>query len=197
VQKVRLVRHKQRSGAVGAALPRSGGWIALQVAMGNREEVSVTRKFWVTLAAVLGLCLFFNGCTKLVTTTTDNFSAASKMKVTFRDGETLTGRFAEGEQVTFVTFGKVYRAVIEDIGPPDIILTDAYVQEEYDAYAVQRERLEGSELHLRDGATRIRIPRYKIVSVEEITFDKWKTAKGTVFWGFTVLVLSTILNARL
>jgi len=157
----------------------------------------VTRKFWVSLAAAAGLCISIAGCAKLIPSSTEQFSAAKKMKVTFRDGETLTGRFAEGELVTFQTFGKVYRAVIEDVGPPDILLKDAYVQEEYDAYSVQRDRLSGSDLYLRDGTTQIRIPRYKIVSVEEITFDKWKTAKNTIFWGFTGFVLATILSARL
>lgn len=149
------------------------------------------------MAAALGTVLVVNGCAKLVPSTQDNFSAASKMVVTFRDGETLTGRIAEGEDVTYVTFGRVYRATIEEMNPNDILLADAYVQEEYDRFAIQRDRMERSNLHLRDGTTRIRIPRYKIVSVEEIGFDRMKTARGTVFWGFTSFVLSQILGARL
>jgi len=150
--------------------------------------------------AVLGtalVALVVSGCAKRIPSTTDEFSAAKTMVVTFRDGETLTGRFAEGEKVTYVTFGRVYRATIEEMGPPDIILTDAYVQEEYDKYEVQRQRMETATFEVTDGNSRIVVPRYKIVDVEEVTFDKLKTARGTVFWGFTTLVLVGILKSRL
>lgn len=157
----------------------------------------MSHKQTMTLGAILAVSLALSGCAKLIPSSTDNFSAASRMVVTFRDGETLTGRFAEGEAVTYVTFGRVYRARIEDVGPPEIVLGNAYVQEEYDQYDVQRARYEDSILKKRDGTTRIVIPRYKIVSVEEIAFDRVKTARNTVFWGFTAFVLAQILSSRL
>jgi len=147
-------------------------------------------------AAILASSVI-TGCAKLVPSSVDDFSAATEMVITLRDGETITGRFEEGEKVKYVTFGRVYRATIEEIGPADIILGDAYVQEEYDAYRVQRTRMEGAELYRRDGKTRIRIPRYKIVDVQEVTFDKMKSARATIFWGFTTFVLTRILSARL
>ena len=150
----------------------------------------------IVLLSLALLVLAVPGCTKRIPSNTDEFSAAKKMVVTFRDGETLTGKFAEGENITYVTFGRVYKAVIEELGPPDIVLTDAYVEHEYDAYEVQRERMEVSELKITDGTTRIVIPRYKIVSVEEVNFDTMGTARAVIFWGFTFLVTWGILNSR-
>lgn len=141
--------------------------------------------------------LVVGGCSKRVPSTEANFSAAANMVVTFRDGEQLIGRMADGEQVTYVTFGRVYRATIQDVGPPDFVLTDAYVQGEYDRFGVQRDRLENAELYIRDQTTEIRIPRYKIVSVEQVQFDKVVSARNAVFWGFTTFILSQILSARL
>ncbi|NNF08062.1 MAG: hypothetical protein HKN21_14965 [Candidatus Eisenbacteria bacterium] len=158
------------------------------------------KRLFVYLALVsigVSLSMGLTGCAKLISSNEDDFSAAKKMVVTFRDGEQLKGRFAEGEDVTFVTFGRVYRATIEDMGPPNIVLTNAYVQEEYDKFEMQRERMEDSVLKKRDETTQIVIPRYKIRSVEEVTFDQVKTAKLAVFWGFTTFILSSILGARL
>lgn len=151
----------------------------------------------LAVPALAVIALAIGGCSKLVPSTEDNFSAASNMVVTFRDGEQIHGSLAVGEEVTYVTFGRVYRATVTDVGPPDIVLSNAYVQEEYDQYEIQRDRLEDSTLRLRDGRTEITIPRYKIVSVEEVTFDRVRSAQGTLFWGFTTFVLSQILGARL
>lgn len=154
-------------------------------------------KRMLVVAPAAALALACVGCAKQTPSTVEDFSAASKHVVTLRDGETLTGRIAEGEDVTFVTFGRVYRARVEDVGANDIILSGAYVQEEYDRFEVQRDRMEDTELYLRDGTTRIRIPTYKIVDVQEINFDIRRTARSSLFWGFTTFVLSQILSARL
>ena len=141
--------------------------------------------------------LAVGGCTKLNPASIDDFGAAKTVVVTLRDGETIKGRISVGEPVTFTTFGRVYRAEVEEINAGNITLTNAYVQEEYERYGIQRDRMQGGELHLRDGTERISIPAYKIVKVEEVGIDRMKSARAAGFWGFTFFVVAKIMSARL
>jgi hypothetical protein len=126
-----------------------------------------------------------------------DFGAEKTVLVTLRDGETIKGHIDIGEQVTFTTFGRVYRAEVESIGDNgDIVLADAYLQEEYERYGLQRQRMEGSSLHIRDDTQRISIPAYKIVKVEEVSMDRMKSARAAGFWGFTLFVVARIMNTR-
>jgi hypothetical protein len=138
------------------------------------------------------------GCTRLSPAKIADFGAEKTVLVTLRDGETVKGHIDEGENVTFTTFGRVYRAKVESVGDNgDIVLTRPYVQEEYERFGLQRERMEGSVLHVRDQTERIAIPAYKIVKVEEITIDRMKSARAAGFWGFAIFVTARILSARL
>ena len=145
---------------------------------------------------LIAVTLLLSGCARHISSTTEEFSAAKKMVVTMRDGETLTGRFEIGEQVRYVTFGKVYRGTIEDKGPPNIILKDVYLEAIYDRQDVQRTRLEGSDLKVTDESDRLFIPRHKVLSVEEITMDRQKTTRGFFFWTFTSIILGSIISTR-
>jgi hypothetical protein len=126
----------------------------------------------------------------------NDFGALKSLEVTLRDGETISGRIQEGENVTFTTFGRVYRATVEGVDGGNIVLTDIYVQEEYERYRVQRERMESSMLRLRDGTERITIPAYKIVKVEEVSLDRTKSGLAAAFWLFTGFVAAEIMGAR-
>ena len=100
--------------------------------------------------------------------------------------------------MTFTTFGRVYRAKVEDMeNAGNIVLSGAYVQEEYERFSLQRERMEGAQLRITDGTDRISIPAYKIVKVEEVTIDKMKSARASAFWSFTFFVVAKIMGARL
>lgn len=147
--------------------------------------------------AALGLVLAAGGCTKLIPGSMTDFGADKTVVVTLRDGETIKGHIAKGEQVTFTTFGRVYRAEVAEADEAGIVLSNPYVQEEYERYRIQRERMQGSELHIRDNTERISIPAYKIVKVEEVTIDKMKSTRAGGFWAFTVFVVAKILSARL
>ncbi len=143
------------------------------------------------------LVLAAAGCTKLVPASINDFGAEKTVVVTLRDGETIKGHLARGEHVTFTTFGRVYRATVEEADETGIVLSKPYIQEEYERYRIQRERMEGAALHIRDETERITIPAYKIVKVDEVTIDKMKSARAGGFWGFTVFVLAKIMSARL
>ena len=79
----------------------------------------------------------------------------------------------------------------------DITLHNPYVVEEYEQFQLQRERMSKSVLHISDGTEQIQIPAYKIVKVEEISIDRMKTARASIFWAYTVLVAGLIFNAQL
>lgn len=152
--------------------------------------------------AVVVLALLLTGavsaCTKLVPAAVGDFGANKTVVVTLRDGETIRGHIRAGDPVTFTTFGRVYRARVEamdDAG--NIVLGGAYVQEEYEHFSLQRDRMEGARLRITDGTDRISIPAYKIVKVEEVTIDKMKSARASAFWSFTFFVVTTIMRARL
>lgn len=150
------------------------------------------------LAVALATMLAVGGCSKLSPASISDFGAAKNVLVTLRDGETIKGHIDVGQTVTFTTFGRVYRARIESIGDNgDIVLSRPYVQEEYERYQIQRERMVNSTLHVRDQTKTIAIPAYKIVSVQEISMDRMKSARAAGFWGFTLFVLSRILSTRL
>ncbi len=156
---------------------------------------------WLKVVPWLALLLAWAaiGCTKLVPGSVDDFRNAEKeVVVTYRDGETIKGHIAKGEPVTFTTFGRVYRAKVQDVDEAgNIVLNDAYVQEEYERYSLQRERMQGASLHIRDRNQTISVPAYKIVRVEEVRVDKMKSARAAGFWAFTFFVVSKILSARL
>jgi len=145
----------------------------------------------------MALAVAVGGCTKLTRGSIDDFGAAKTVLVTLRDGETIKGRISVGESVVYTALGRVYRARVEDITAGSITLTHPYVQEEYERYHIQRERMQGGKLHLEDGTTRIYIPAYKIVKVERVGFDRMKSARVAGFWGFTFFVVSKIMGARL
>lgn len=150
------------------------------------------------LAVALATMLAVGGCSKLSPASISDFGAAKNVLITLRDGETIKGHIDVGQTVTFTTFGRVYRARIESIGDNgDIVLSRPYVQEEYERYQIQRERMVNSTLHVRDETKTIAIPAYKIVSVQEISMDRMKSARAAGFWGFTLFVLSRILSTRL
>jgi small nuclear ribonucleoprotein (snRNP)-like protein len=135
-------------------------------------------------------------CTQLSPASVNDFGALKSLQVTLRDGETIRGRIQEGENVTFTTFGRVYRATVESVDGGNIVLTDVYVQEEYERFRIQRERMESSTLHLKDGTERITIPAYKIVQVEEVSLDRTKSGLAAAFWLFTGFVAAEIMGAR-
>ena len=150
------------------------------------------------LLLALVLCCVLGGCSRLTPSSVGDFGAEKTVLVTLRDGETIKGHIDVGENVIFTTFGRVYRAEVEEIGDNgDMVLTNAYLQEEYEKYDLQRLRMEGSVLQVRDQTNRISIPAYKIVSVEEISMDRMKSARAAGFWGFTFFVVTRILSARL
>jgi hypothetical protein len=151
-------------------------------------------------ALVLAACtaLAAVSCTQLTPASVADFGAEKNVLVTLRDGETIKGHIDEGEEVTFVTFGRVYRAKVESVGDDGgITLSRPYLQEEYDRFGIQRQRMEGSVLHIRDETERISIPAYKIVKVEEVSFDRMRSARAAGFWGFAAFVTARILGARL
>jgi small nuclear ribonucleoprotein (snRNP)-like protein len=152
--------------------------------------------------AAAALCFLFaaavTGCTKLVPASVDDFGANKTVVVTLRDGETIKGHITKGEKVTFTTFGRVYRARVEDLdNAGNIVLGGVYLQEQFEQFALQRDRMEGSQLRVTDGTERISIPAYKIVKVEEVTTDRMKSARAAGFWGFTGFVVGKIMGARL
>lgn len=151
------------------------------------------------MALALAGSLALGACTQLSPASVDDFGAEKKVVVTLRDGETLRGRIRPGESVKFTTFGRVYRAEVESVDDNgNIVLSGAYLQEQYEAYDIQRSRMEGSELRIQDdGSSRISIPAYKITKVEEISMDRAKSARAAVFWGFTVFVVSQVMSSRL
>jgi hypothetical protein len=148
--------------------------------------------------AVLSVLLSSSGCTQLSPGTVDDFGAEKRVKVTLRDGETIKGHIDDGSSVTFTTFGRVYRATVTKVSDNgDITLGNVYVQEEYERYQLQRERMETARLRVQDDTDQIYIPAYKIAEVQEISVDRMKTARVAVFWTYTVLVGAFILSARL
>lgn len=154
-------------------------------------------RFSVGLSWALILALAVGGCTKLAPASTSDFGAEKTVLVTLRDGETLKGHIDVGENVIFTTFGRVYRAEVESVSDNgDIVLANAYIQEEYEKYWLQRERMEDATLRVRDDTQRISIPAYKIVKVEEVSMDRMKSARAAGFWGFTVFVVARIMNTR-
>ena len=154
-------------------------------------------RFSVGLSWALILALAVGGCAKLTPASTADFGAEKTVLVTLRDGETLKGHIDVGRKVTFTTFGRVYRAEVESVSDNgDIVLVDPYIQEEYEKYQVQRERMEDATLRIRDETQRISIPAYKIVKVEEVSMDRMKSARAAGFWGFTVFVVARIMNTR-
>ena len=155
---------------------------------------------WRAAVVVLALLLTgaVSGCTKLVPASVDDFGANKTVVVTLRDGETIKGHIRRGESVTFTTVGRVYRARVEDMdNAGNIVLAGAYVQEEYERFSLQRDRMEGAQLRITDGTDRISIPAYNIVKVEEVTIDKMKSARASGFWSFTFFVVAKIMGARL
>ncbi len=150
------------------------------------------------LLLALAFTCVLGGCSQLTPASVGDFGAEKTVLVTLRDGETIKGHIDLGESVIFTTFGRVYRAEVESIGDNgDMVLANAYLQEEYEKYDLQRMRMEGSVLQIHDEIDRISIPAYKIVSVEEISMDRMKSARAAGFWGFTIFVVSRILSARL
>lgn len=154
----------------------------------RRRAVVLLTLVWVLAAG---------GCTKLTPGSIDDFGAAKTVLVTLRDGETIKGRISVGAPVVFTTLGRTYHARVEDITAGSITLTRPYLQEQFERYHVQRERMQGGELHIEDGTGRILIPAYKIVKVEQVRFDRMKSARAAGFWGFTFFVVSKIMGARL
>lgn len=155
------------------------------------------RRIVAALAALSSL-LSAVGCTKLTPANVNDFGAEKRVLVTLRDGETIKGHIDVGSSVTFTTFGRVYRAEVADVSDNgDITLGKVYVQEEYERYQLQRERMESAVLRVQDNTDQIYIPAYKIAEVQEISVDRMKTARAAVFWGYTVLVGTFILSARL
>lgn len=135
---------------------------------------------------------------KLTPASTADFGAEKSVLVTLRDGETIKGHIDVGENVIFTTFGRVYRAEVESVSDNgDIVLSNAYVQEEYEQYWLQRERMEDATLRVQDETQRISIPAYKIVKVEEVSMDRGRSAWAAGFWGFTIFVASMIMGTRL
>jgi small nuclear ribonucleoprotein (snRNP)-like protein len=154
-------------------------------------------RFSAGLSWVLILALTAGGCSKLAPATTADFGAEKAVLVTLRDGETIKGHIDVGENVTFTTFGRVYRAEVESVSDNgDIVLSNAYIQEEYERYWLQRQRMENATLRVQDETQRISIPAYKIVKVEEVSMDRMKSARAAGFWGFTMFVVARIMNAR-
>ena len=138
------------------------------------------------------------GCTKLSPAQISDFGALKNLQVTLRDGETLRGKIQEGQDVTFTTFGRVYRARVESVDPQagDIVLHQLFVQEEYEKFEVQRTRMEDSELRITDDTTRITIPAYKIVKVEEVSMDRRESALAAGFWLWTGVIIADIMGSR-
>ena len=148
------------------------------------------------------ITIALTGCSKHIPATTDDFSTAKNLVVTLRDGEQVKGKIEDGENVLYVTRGRIYRATVDRVIPgQSVVLRDAYLEEKYDDYETQRRRYETSELRIEDEEAteivdgRITIPYRHIVSVEETTLDKFKSARRFVFWGFTALVGGFILSA--
>jgi small nuclear ribonucleoprotein (snRNP)-like protein len=154
-------------------------------------------RFSVGLSWALVLVLSAGGCAKLTPASTADFGAEKSVLVTLRDGETIKGHIDVGENVIFTTFGRVYRAEVESVSDNgDIVLANAYIQEEYDKFWLQRERMEDATLRVTDDTQRISIPAYKVVKVEEVSMDRMKSARAAGFWGFTVFVVARIMNTR-
>ena len=148
--------------------------------------------------AALAAMLIFPACSQLSPAAISDFGAEKTLLITLRDGETIKGHIDEGEAVTFITFGRVYRAEVESLGDNgDIVLTDLYIQEEYERFALQRQRMEGSILQVRDDTQSISIPAYRIVKVEEVSMNRGRSAWAAGFWGFTIFVTSMVMGTRL
>lgn len=148
---------------------------------------------WMAVVFLLPLA----GCTKLSPSQVSDFGALKNLQVTLRDGETLRGKIQEGQDVNFTTFGRVYRARVETVDQAgNITLTHLYVQEEYEKYEVQRDRMTDSQLRITDDTQRVSIPAYKIVKVEEITMDRTQSALAAAFWLWTGVIIADIMGAR-
>lgn len=148
------------------------------------------------LAAVALVCAA--GCSTLSPASVDDFGAEKTLLVTLRDGQTVKGHIDEGESVVFTTFGRVYRAEIQSLSDNgDIVLTNLFIQEEYEKYSVQRQRMESSVLRIEGDTESVSIPAYQIVQVEEISMDKGRSSWSAGFWGFTAFVAAMIMSTRL
>jgi len=127
-----------------------------------------------------------------------DFGAEKTVVVTLRDGETIKGHLDVGEEVTVTSIGRVYRAEVESLSDNgDMVLKNPYLQEEYGGFSLQRERMKRSQLEISGGIERIEVSAYKIVKVEETSFDRMKSARAAGFWGFTIFVAASVLSARL
>ena len=147
----------------------------------------------------VALCLgAAGGCSQLSPASVADFGAEKTVVVTLRDGETIKGHIDIGEQVTFTSIGRVYRAEVESLSDNgDLVLKNPYLQEEYGSFALQRERMKESVLEVPGGVERIEVPAYKILKVEEISLDRMRSARAAGFWGFTLFVAASVLSARL
>jgi hypothetical protein len=156
------------------------------------------RSRWLRSGAFVCLVLLAAGCTKLVPAAVTDFGAEKNILVTLRDGETVKGHIEAGSWVTYTSIGRVYRAQVDSVSlGGDIVLKRPYLQEEYGRYSLQHERMSESLLQIPSGLERIEIPAYKIVGVEEVAFDRARSARVTAFWGITLYVATSILGARL
>ena len=156
------------------------------------------RSPWLRGGAFVCLVLLAAGCTKLVPAASTDFGAEKNILVTLRDGETVKGHIEEGSWVTYTSIGRVYRAQVDSVSlGGDIVLKRPYLQEEYGRYSLQRERMGESLLQIPSGVDRIEIPSYKIVKVEEVAFDRARSARALGFWGVTLYVTASILGSRL
>lgn len=156
------------------------------------------RSPWLRGGAFLCLVLLAAGCTKLVPASSTDFGAEKNILVTLRDGETVKGHIEAGSWVTYTSIGRVYRAQVDSVSlGGDIVLKRPYLQEEYGHYTLQRERMGESLLQIPSGVDRIEIPAYKIVKVDEVAFDRARSARAAAFWGITLYVATSILGARL
>jgi|GEM_PF-1056665 len=163
-----------------------------------QEGHSLQRSPWLRGGAFLCLALLAAGCTKLVPASSTDFGAEKNILVTLRDGETVKGHIEAGSWVTYTSIGRVYRAQVDSVSlGGDIVLKRPYLQEEYGRYSLQRDRMSGSMLQIPSGVERIEINAYKIVKVEEVAFDRAKSARAAGFWGVTLYVAASILSARL
>jgi hypothetical protein len=157
------------------------------------------RSPWLRGGAFVCLTLLAAGCTtKLVPAAVTDFGAEKNILVTLRDGETVKGHIEAGSWVTYTSIGRVYRAQVDSVSlGGDIVLKRPYLQEEYGRYSLQRERMDESMLQIPSGVDRIEINAYKIVKVEEVAFDRARSARSAAFWGVTIFVAASILGARL
>ncbi len=145
---------------------------------------------------VLAPALFFGGCAKRVPLEGGKFEAQQKVVLTLKDGRTVSGRIAAGQQVSYRAGDAEYEAKVVSMTEDSIRLGGLLLINREGDYSQIASRLADSRVAIGPALPSVGFARTDVDKVDLIRFDTGRSVRSAGFWAYGGALLVMLFGER-